>query len=87
MRRLSLNHDGHARTVDVRMPAGVGDGSRVRVAGEGEQGVGGAVSGDLFLRVRLTPHPDFEPKGSDLYVRAPLRRRRECLGAKSRSGR
>ena len=80
MRRLSLNHDGHARTVDVRMPAGVGDGSRVRVAGEGEQGVGGAVSGDLFLRVRLTPHPDFEPKGSDLYVRAPLAAATGVLG-------
>ena len=72
MRRLSLKHDGHARTVDVRIPAGVGDGSRVRVAGEGEHGVGGAVSGDLFLRVRLAPHPEFERKGRDLYVKAPL---------------
>jgi DnaJ-class molecular chaperone len=67
-RRLSLKHDGHSRTVDVRIPAGVGDGSRVRVAGEGEHGVGGAQSGDLYLRVRLVPHPDFERKGRDLYV-------------------
>jgi len=67
-RRLSLTHDGHARTVDVRIPAGVGDGSRVRVAGEGEHGVGGAASGDLYLRVRLAAHPTFERKGRDLYV-------------------
>ncbi len=72
MRRLSLKHDGHARTVDVRIPAGVGDGSRVRVAGEGEHGVGGASSGDLYLRVRLAPHPEFERKGRDLYVKVPV---------------
>jgi DnaJ-class molecular chaperone len=71
-RRLSLKQDGHARTVDVRIPAGVGDGSRVRVAGEGEHGIGGATAGDLFLRVRLAPHPEFERKGRDLYVKAPL---------------
>src|SRR5687768_9173899 len=71
-RRLSLKHDGHARTVDVRIPAGVGDGSRVRVSGEGEHGVGGAASGDLYLRVRLAPHATFERKGRDLYVKVPL---------------
>jgi DnaJ-class molecular chaperone len=71
-RRLSLKHDGHSRTVDVRIPAGVGDGSRVRISGEGEQGSGGAPSGDLYLRVRLAPHPLFERKGRDLYVKVPL---------------
>ena len=71
-RRLSLKHDGHARTVDVRIPAGVGDGSRVRITGEGESGSGGAASGDLYLRVRLAPHPLFERKGRDLYVKVPL---------------
>ena len=71
-RRLALKHDGHARTVDVRIPAGVSDGSRVRVSGEGEHGVGGAASGDLYLRVRLAPHPVFERKGRDLYVKVPL---------------
>lgn len=59
---------GGGRSVDVRIPAGVGDGSRVRVAGEGEPGTGGAAGGDLFLRVRLTPHSSFERKGQDLYV-------------------
>jgi curved DNA-binding protein len=72
MRRLSIQHDGHTRTVDVRIPAGVGDGSRVRITGEGEQGSGGAQSGDLYLRVRLAPHPRFERKGRDLYTHVPV---------------
>ena len=71
-RRVVLTHDGHARTVDVRIPAGVSDGSRVRVAGEGELGGGGGSSGDLYLRVRLAPHPIFERKGRDLYVKVPV---------------
>ena len=71
-RRLAMKHDGQARTVDVRIPAGVGDGSRVRVSGEGEHGVGGAAAGDLYLRIRLAPHQLFERKGRDLYVKVPL---------------
>jgi DnaJ-class molecular chaperone len=70
--RLAMTHDGHRRTVDVRIPPGVTTGSRVRVSGEGEQGVGGAESGHLYLRVRLTPHPVFELKGRDLHVRVQI---------------
>jgi len=72
LRRLSITHDGHARTVDVRIPAGVGDGSRVRISGEGEQGSGGAQAGDLYLRIRLAPHPTFERKGRDLFTRVAV---------------
>jgi curved DNA-binding protein len=68
-RRLAIKQDGQARTVDVRIPAGVGEGSRVRVAGEGERGAGGAPSGDLFLRIHLTPDSRFERKGHDLHVK------------------
>ena len=82
-RRLSLKHDGHARTVDVRIPAGVGDGSRVRVAGEGEHGSGGGTSGDLYLRVRLAPHPVFERKGRDLYVKVPVPLTTAVLGGEA----
>jgi len=73
-RRLSLKHDGHARTVDVRIPAGVGEGSRVRVSGEGEQGAGGGTAGDLYLRIHLTADSRFERKGQDLHakVRVPV---------------
>jgi curved DNA-binding protein len=82
-RRLMLRHDGQAKQVDVRIPAGVTDGSRVRVSGEGEQGVGGAESGNLYLRVRLTPHPVFERKGRDLYVKSPVPLTTAVLGGEA----
>lgn len=73
-RRFSLERDGHSKNVDVRIPAGVGEGSRVRVAGEGEQGAGGATAGDLYLRIHMTPDSRFERKGQDLHtkVRVPV---------------
>jgi curved DNA-binding protein len=49
-----------ADSYQVRIPAGVSEGQRLRIAGRGEAGVGGGASGDLFLRVRLARHPDFE---------------------------
>jgi DnaJ-class molecular chaperone len=82
-RRLSLRHDGRARTVDVRIPPGVTDGSRVRVAGEGEQGIGGAMSGNLYLKVKLAPHPVFERKGRDLYVKTPVSVTTAVLGGEA----
>jgi DnaJ-class molecular chaperone len=71
-RRFETKHGGQVRTVDVRIPAGVSDGSRVRVGGEGEHGMGGGKSGDLYLRIRLLPHRVFERKGRDLYVSATV---------------
>jgi DnaJ-class molecular chaperone len=83
MRRLSIKHDGHARTVDVRIPAGVGDGSRVRVSGEGGVGSGGGQSGDLYLRIRLAPHPTFERKGRDLYTHVTIPLTTAVLGGEA----
>jgi DnaJ-class molecular chaperone len=56
---------GARRRVEVKIPPGVRDGSRVRVAGEGGKGAGGR-RGDLYLRVRIAPDPTFERKGDDL---------------------
>jgi DnaJ-class molecular chaperone len=69
MRRLSIKHQGHTRTIDVRIPPGVKEHARVRVPGEGEPGVGGGAAGDLYLRIHLLPHPQFERKGNDLYTK------------------
>ena len=83
-RRLAMQmQDGQTRTVDVRIPPGVGDGSRVRVPGEGEPGTGGAPGGDLYLRVRLAPHAIFERKGRDLYVKVPVQVPTAVLGGEA----
>jgi DnaJ-class molecular chaperone len=71
-RRISIKDAGHSRTVDVRIPAGVKDGSRVRAAGEGEAGGTGGASGDLYLRVRLRTHPVFEREGNDLRAKVAV---------------
>ena len=54
-------------TYQVRIPAGVREGQRIRLAGQGGAGHGGAAAGDLLLRVRLARHPDFSVQGADLY--------------------
>jgi len=82
-RRFSISHDGTARTVDVRIPAGVGEGSRVRIPGEGEHGTSGAKSGDLYLRVRLAQHPRFDVKGKDLYTRVTVPLTTAVLGGEA----
>jgi len=82
-RRFAIQHDGQTRTVDVRIPAGVGEGARVRVSGEGEQGSGGAGAGDLYLRIRTTPHAQFERKGRDLYTRVPVPLTTAVLGGEA----
>jgi curved DNA-binding protein len=65
--------EGSKRRVEVKIPPGVRDGSRVRVAGEGGRSAGGR-RGDLYLRVRIAPDPTFERRGDDLAtaVRVPL---------------
>lgn len=71
-RRISIKQGGHARSVDVRIPPGVKDGSRVRAAGEGESGRNGGAAGDLYLRVRLRPHPVFDRDGNDLRTKISI---------------
>ena len=67
--------------VEVKIPAGVRDGSRVRVAGEGGAGAGGGGRGDLLLRVRVTPHPLFERREDDIHLELPVATWEAALGA------
>jgi molecular chaperone DnaJ len=56
------------KRIEVKIPRGVREGSRVRVAGKGGQGYGGAASGDLYLVISIKPHSQFHRKGDDLNV-------------------
>jgi len=68
---LQMTHPRTGKTethsFQVRIPAGVTSGKRIRVPGQGEPGSGGAPAGDLYLRVRHAAHPDFHTDGSDLF--------------------
>jgi molecular chaperone DnaJ len=69
-------------TIDVRIPAGVASGGRVRVPGKGNAGTMGAPAGDLYLLVEVKPHPFFERRGNDLYTKVPVSVSEATLGAK-----
>ncbi len=58
--------------LQVRVPPGVDDGSRVRLPGKGAPGAHGGPPGDLYLRVRIRPHPLLERRGDDLYMNVPI---------------
>jgi len=72
VRPISLQRDSRTETYQVKIPAGVTEGQRLRVAGRGEAGMGGGQAGDLYLRVKLAKHPDFEVEGRNLVYEAKL---------------
>jgi molecular chaperone DnaJ len=69
-------------TIDVRIPAGMQTGSRVRVPGRGNAGTHGAPPGDLYIITQVEPHPYFDRRGDDLYTIVPITVTEAALGAK-----
>ncbi len=76
-RRITL---GDGTQVDVKIPAGVDQGTRIRVAGKGRPGAQGGPRGDLYVRVRMAPHPYFRREGRDIYLDLPLSLTEAALG-------
>lgn len=68
------------RTISVNVPPGVEDGTRIRVAGEGEPGVGGISAGDLYIFLSITTHGFFQRDGADLHCRIPISMVTAALG-------
>ena len=71
-----------SESLDVRIPAGVQDGFRVRVAGKGNAGKSGGPGGDLYIITKVVPHPFFERRGDDIYTTIPITVSEAALGAK-----
>ncbi|MCL4179189.1 MAG: J domain-containing protein [Verrucomicrobia bacterium] len=71
----------HSENYQVKIPPGVRHGQRLRLPGRGRAGVGRGTAGDLYLRVRLAPHPDFQVEGNDLYHELELAPWEAVLGA------
>ena len=67
-RKISFRRSSNSKTetYDIRIPAGVREGQKIRLAGQGEAGSSGATSGDLLLRVKFAQHPEFTAEGTDL---------------------
>jgi molecular chaperone DnaJ len=68
------------RQLSVNVPAGVEDGTRIRLAGEGEAGARGGPTGDLYIFVALKPHPFYQRDGADLFCRVPISMVQASLG-------
>lgn len=69
------------KTLDVKIPAGVETGSRLRISGEGEAGVNGGPAGDLFVVIHVAEHETFERQGANLYSAVPVTFAQAALGA------
>ena len=85
-RSLTITGPDGQRTLDVNIPAGVVDGQRIRLRGQGGRGTGGAEPGDLYLIIRIAPHPRYRVSGRDLSATLPLSPWEAALG-RNRPGR
>ncbi|CNE87789.1 curved DNA-binding protein CbpA [Yersinia rohdei] len=70
-----------SKTLKVKIPAGVGDGERIRLKGQGAPGFAGGANGDLYLIIRIAPHPLFDIDGQNLQIVVPLAPWEAALGA------
>ncbi|MGH2477515.1 MAG: DnaJ C-terminal domain-containing protein [Candidatus Limnocylindrales bacterium] len=79
-RWLSISGPSGPRSIEVDIPPGVIDGQRIRLGGQGGQGTGDSRAGDLYLVVRIAPHPRYRVEGRDLHVDLPLAPWEAALG-------
>ena len=74
------------KTLEVNVPAGIEDGTRIRLAGEGEAGARGGPTGDLYIFLSIKPHQFFQRDGADIYCRVPISMTTAALGGQFEVG-
>jgi curved DNA-binding protein len=79
-KQVAFRRDGQREELKVKIPAGVDNGSKIRISGKGAQGDGGGVAGDLFLIIHVLPDPVFIREGGDLFVERSISFSAACLG-------
>lgn len=81
--QLSLSRpSGKVETIAVKVPAGIDDGKKIRVRGQGESGADGGPAGDILITVRVAPHPAFQRRKDNLQVRVPVTLQEAIEGAR-----
>ncbi len=79
--RLGNKQTGNGRNLDIKIPAGITSGKRIRLSGQGGQGAGGGPNGDLYLEVTITPHRLFKIDGKNILLDLPITPWEAVLGA------
>jgi DnaJ-class molecular chaperone len=74
--------DGNVESIKVKIPAGIEDGKKIRLRGQGEPGEGSGPAGDILLTIHVSPHPQFRRAGNRLEVRVPVTLAEAAQGAK-----
>jgi len=83
-RHVTLQADGRPKTLEINIPAGIREGAKLRLGGQGQPGANGSPAGDLFLKVRYAPHPLFTVEGQNLVHEAHVMPWVAALGGKIR---
>ncbi|MES0342016.1 MAG: J domain-containing protein, partial [Candidatus Humimicrobiaceae bacterium] len=81
-RSIRLQKENKTRTVNVKIPKGIKNGGKIRLAGEGGPGPGGGPGGDLYLTVNVSQHNIYERKGNDLHIEVPVTIKEAYYGGK-----
>jgi DnaJ-class molecular chaperone len=79
---VQLQRDGQAETLSIKIPAGIEDGKKMRLRGQGQPGLGEGPPGDVLLTIRVAPHPVFQRQGNNLVVKVPITLGEAVSGAK-----
>lgn len=80
-KKLAFNNDGKVVEINIKIPPGINTGKKLRLAGKGQPGIHGAISGDLYLNISILPHPIFSRDGNDIYIEKELQFSQAVLGA------